>query len=429
MKKHIIYVLLFSLMLSITAQAADENTPSGKEILGEILKSLLQGGDKKSKSADGKIYAPDKDAAFSCESYNPFRKDLFPSFILSTATLNMDDPALKPAADDATMYGDPAAAFGVLLRNVHKGDKFVVEISADGLIKPSKTTFTIKQSEVLVGAAPKLKFDFDALAQINQTKPINVEFKVNRNGEQLDDATETYQVHQINDCPYGGQFTLPKKNGKMEAKYVDLDFMFAAYVNENHPWVDGILKEAKKTGIVDSFAGYQGEDEQSVIDQVNAIWIALQGRNITYSSITDTTPVNGINVQHVRLLDESVVATQANCVDGSAMLASVLKKIGIKTFLVLTTNHCYLAFISQEKDKGGQLYGIETTIIGRKSAMLKFNTRLKEAIDVGTANLNDDSDKFQKEGSGYLLVDLDAARKLGIMPLPYIKGKNQSLPE
>ena len=33
--------------------------------------------------------------------------------------------------------------------------------------------------------------------------------------------------------------------------------MFAAYVNENHPYLDKILKEALATKITDAFDGYQ----------------------------------------------------------------------------------------------------------------------------------------------------------------------------
>jgi hypothetical protein len=36
----------------------------------------------------------------------------------------------------------------------------------------------------------------------------------------------------------------------------DVRFMFAAYVNEQHPFVEKVLREALDDGIVDSFSGY-----------------------------------------------------------------------------------------------------------------------------------------------------------------------------
>jgi hypothetical protein len=194
--------------------------------------------------------------------------------------------------------------------------------------------------------------------------------------------------------------------------------MFAAYTNENHPQIDQILKEAKATGLCESFAGYQGS-EQDVMRQVNAIWVALQRRGITYSSITNTTPNKGVEAQHVRFLDESINMTQANCVDGSVLMASVLKKIGIKTCLVLVPRHCYLAFYSHDPEKGGKLYGVETVMLGDKKS-------LNEVINYATFQSEDSLQKkaaqFGREDSGYMLVDLDDARESGIMPIPYVKG-------
>jgi hypothetical protein len=194
--------------------------------------------------------------------------------------------------------------------------------------------------------------------------------------------------------------------------------MFAAYANENHPQIDQILKEAKATGLCNSFHGYQGT-EQDVMQQVNSIWVALQRRGITYSSITNTTPNKGVYAQHVRFLDESINMTQANCVDGSVLMASVLKKIEIKTSLVLVPGHCYLAFYSQDPAKGGKLYGLETTKLGSRSTL---TDAINQATFSAELSLQKNAAKFDQEDSGYMLVDLDAAREMGIMPIPYVKG-------
>ena len=182
--------------------------------------------------------------------------------------------------------------------------------------------------------------------------------------------------------------------------------------------IDQILKEAKATGLSRYFLGYQA-GEKEVFEQVNAIWTALQRRGITYSSITNTTPNQGVYAQHVRFLDESISMTQANCVDGSVLMASVLKKIKIKASLVVVPGHCYLAFYSQDPAKGGKLYAVETTMLGAKSSLL-------DAINTATAqaaySLQKNAAKFDQEDSGYMLVDLDAAREMGIMPIPYVKG-------
>ena len=424
MKLLSILMLLLALLVPL-AKADQQSDEAKKAFARELLKALLEDDDevkpKKPKAVpkkgkEAKTFEPAADAVFSAEAHSLTPGAIYPSLILATATIKDDGSPDDPS--DATHYGDPMATLGVLLRNVRKDDKITVEVTADAVIKPSKVTFTAKASELLVTAAPKVKFDFEALGKVTQTRPINVTFKVTRNGKAEEDIDEVMSLRQINDCPFVVISPTPKKNGKAPQEPQDIRFMFAAYANENHPQIDQILKEAKATGLCNSFHGYQGT-EQDVMQQVNSIWVALQRRGITYSSITNTTPVKGVYAQHVRFLDESINMTQANCVDGSVLMASVLKKIEIKTALVLVPGHCYLAFYSNDPAKGGKLYGLETTMLGSKAG-------LSDAINVGTfsaeKSLQKNAAKFDQEDSGYMLVDLDAAREIGIMPIPYVKG-------
>jgi len=427
--RYILIILLCA--LSFPKVHADEFSDNLKKALQEeLIKALTQGDDEDSKSTDeggsknskknkgAEVVSPEPaaDAPFSFESQSITPGSIFPSIILSTATAKFDNADDDPA--DATHYGDPIGSLGVLLKNVRKDDKFVIEINADSIFKPSKLTFTAKASELLVTAWPKLKYDYEALNRITQTRPINITFKVTRNGQALDDLDEVFSLRQINDCPFVVNAPTPKKSGKTPTEYQDIRFMFAAYVNENHPLVDQILKEAKATGLCQNFSGYQS-DEKAVLQQVNAIWVALQKRGITYSSITNTTPSKGVYNQHVRFLDESINMTQANCVDGSVLIASVLKKIEIKASLVLVPGHCYLAFYSQSPQKGGKLYGLETTMVGNGASL---ESALKSATLDAPYSLQKNSRKFDQPNSGYLLVDLDEAREMGIMPIAYVKG-------
>jgi hypothetical protein len=434
------YFLMVLLALLTPLSKADEKSDQLKKAIAqELLKALLEddddedkpkkpkapaavpdgavaaSGKKKGKqAAAGKIYEPAADAEFTFEPFSELGKDLYPSVVLSTATIEVDDEPDDPS--DATAYGDKAGSVGVLLKNVRKGDRFIVEVSADAGIRASKATFTIKESEVLVVAMPKLRYDFEVLSKNRQSRPINVTFKVTRNDKSLDEIDQTWTLRQINDCPLVGLVAQPKKNGKVVSQLLpEIQFIFAAYVNENHPWVDQVLKDAKATGLTSSFAGYQGT-EKEVLDQVNAIWVALQRRGITYSSITDTTQGKQVHAQHVRFLDESIASTQANCVDGSVLLASILKKIGINAYLVLVPGHCYLAFSADEK--GTQLVGVETTAIGNRAS-------LAQAIQAGSTNpdngLHPNLKRFNGTDSKWQLIDVNAAREFGIMPLPYVK--------
>src|SRR5204863_931251 len=99
-----------------------------------------------------------------------------------------------------------------------------------------------------------------------------------------------------------------------------------------------------------------------VYRQVFALWYALTARDLRYSDITTTAGESEIVYsQHVRLLDESVNNAQANCADGSLLMASLLRKIGIEAYHVMVPGHCYLAFALD--NEGKNLAALETTLL------------------------------------------------------------------
>ena len=131
---------------------------------------------------------------------------------------------------------------------------------------------------------------------------------------------------------------------------------------------------------------------------------------------------------------------EANCVDGSVLLVSLLRKIGIDAFLVLEPGHCYTAFHVDKEWK--HPLGIETTLLGETidPADLEIPKLITKSVPqdlrddysfltfavavlVGTGKLAEDKDKFQKERSRYRFVEIGAARKAGVLPLAFQKGE------
>lgn len=100
-----------------------------------------------------------------------------------------------------------------------------------------------------------------------------------------------------------------------------------------------------------------------VISQVFAVWSALQRRGIKYSDVSTTLPSKSVYAQTVRFLDDSVQASQANCVDGSVMMASILRKIGLDAYLVMVPGHCFLGF-SDGNEENKTMFFLETTMLG-----------------------------------------------------------------
>ncbi|RBP39804.1 hypothetical protein DES53_109232 [Roseimicrobium gellanilyticum] len=355
-------------------------------------------------------------------------RDVFPSLLIATATVdwNAEAEVDEDGEEYAPTYGDTNGWFGVWVSQVPAGAKLTVEVESPGWLKPSKVEVNVKKAQEDIYITPKAVLDYDALHLIREQKPVNVSFKVSLNGTLLGERHETLTMHGLNDCPFFVD------HGE-EAESLDLSWMFAAYVNENHPWIDRILQEALQTGLVDSFTGYQTEDPEQVLTQVFAIWHVLQRKGIKYSDISTTPGAKMVYCQTVRFLDESLDATQANCVDGSVLMASLLRKIGITAYLVMVPGHCYLAFDTDAE--GEETVGLETTMLGNNKlkplkelpsmeAKLKkkeFAASLKtfkSAISTANEDLEENAEKFgDEEETEYQLISIQEARDFGILPI------------
>lgn len=394
---------------------------------------------------------------------------LFPSLIISTATQ-------RPDADDdpdPQVLGDEYGLLGVAITAPAAHAKVVVTLRENALMNTSTWSGELIESGTEYNIAPKINYKFAELRKVRQQVPLNVTFAVNVNGKPAGEKHETITVHSINDCPFAvddAEETINDKpdedagglaratgngenndNSESDSKderdnsegstgeTTDMGWMFAAYVNEGSPVVDTILKEALSSGGVDHFAGYQGGPDD-VLHEVFAVWSALQKRGIHYSNIT-TTPGGSqlVYSQHVRFVEESLQNEQANCVDGSVLFCSILRKLGMRAFLVTQPSHMYMGVYLTRS--GDDRIGLETTMIGAKVAAdaEKVKTipplrslqgslapKIREsdawrsferAVAEGTATLERDNAKLESEDPNYQVIDIDESRNEGIMPI------------
>ena len=341
-------------------------------------------------------------------------KELFASSALAYAGVIDDgEPDEDAPKDAANYYYEGNGQVAVALSGVRKGDRFRVTVNGDRFIKPSKFEFVAEEDEAYVAVSPNTILDYEALLRLRQSVPFNVTYTVQRGEEKPRSETETWIAHQINDCQtYAANYYLTK-DGQITTKPYSATYGFAGFVNENHPWIDAVLKEAIETRLCDGFYGYQ-QGDKGVLPQVNAIWTALQRRRIAYSNVaTSTTSSGGNAYQHVRFIDESITAAQANCIDGSIVLASIFRKIGLNVSIILVPNHAYVAL--SKDDDSEFLFAIETTMVGSAS--------LEEAIDYGTEkgplSLSKIGDKLGAENDAYQEINLRLARKIGVQPIPF----------
>lgn len=190
-------------------------------------------------------FAEDPSAAFVSYTGN----DLFPSYIIATTSVDWsgdeqraenkktdEDPELED--DETPLSGDENGSIGVELYDVPEGSNVKVEMIGDGFLKKSKWEGVIDEEWEAFQVFPKANWDYAALRNCTQQKPANLKIRVTVDGDVVSEINETVQIRSINDCPF--YVKLSDDDGDIE----DISVTFAAYVNENHPWIDGILKDA-----------------------------------------------------------------------------------------------------------------------------------------------------------------------------------------
>jgi len=235
-------------------------------------------------------------------------------------------------------------------------------------------------------------WDYDALLHLDQPGNVSLSWDIYIDDEYLTSVNKSIGYRSINECVYG----VETADG-----FVDLSWMFAAYVNEDHPLVDEFLSDAlnfgRELGIINSFSGYQSQDDDEVFLQVFAIWYTLQKQGVAYSSITSTSkPGDGVWSQHVRLFDEVYKNKSANCVDGSVFIASILRKIGIEPFIVLIPGHMYLGYFTYTSRAL-----LETTAVGQITEVNLENSWNNFVLATGfqIEEYNENISKFQDPGN------------------------------
>lgn len=351
---------------------------------------------------------------------------IFPSLVIASATMKVDE-----ASRPETLLGDLRGNIGIGISSISEYTAIKVTISCDEIMEPSTFDGFLPKAKVTYAIMPKIKWKYDALLKRRQQMPVEISFKVKLGILKEVEHVVTCTLRSINDCP------LAFAAGPVE---VDTRWAFAAYVNEDHPWVDGILKEAIETHVVSAFTGYQTTKDQAILRQIYAVWRVLQTRGISYSDISRVSAQNETLLsQHVRFLDECITNKQANCIDGTVMLASVLTKIGLNCSIVCVPGHAFLA-IDLDRE-GNETLGLETTMLGRDVTATDARTQalhdilakqagfhekswnsFAAAIKIGTERLITETPKLSGQEAAsmdYGLISIGDARALGVRPIPY----------
>lgn len=291
------------------------------------------------KEGKNKRYNP-AEVAFAA-SYNAlFEGRIYPSLVLGQANYHGND------SDTLFKVSVTAPADNAVLRIVIDSSALNYVTIFQEVLPKKGQSYTFE---------PLLKWKYDNLYKIRQQGSVDFTFTCFINDEEVDVKNLRLNYRSVNECLLSIRDTV---KGSID----DYRWLFSAYVNEEHPYIDQILAETLEQGNVTRFLGYQS-NEQAVKDQVFAIWYYALNRGISYSSISCTAnPSRYANVQHIRFFDEVYNNRQANCIDACVFFASILRKIGLKPVIFVEPCHTYLGYYTDKKRHHIDL--LETTITG-----------------------------------------------------------------
>jgi hypothetical protein len=361
----------------------------------------------------------------SWQPLTKFDNQIFPSFIIGWATYKGTKE--EDMGSSLGFYINTNLSNVVLKWEIESADKSYFNIDS-GFIRYDD----MRSTNMFM---PRISWNFKTLTKHQTNAPVNVYFRlIDPNTGNKVEKLVNINLRSINDC-------LLCYNHK------SFNYMFASYVNELHPEIDNILKKMLDTKMIDNVLGYQW-GENYVDLQVAALWRVLHERGFQYSSITDNGSINdskcdGVFAQSVRTFENSLSTNQANCVDGTVFMASVLKRIGIRPILVNVPGHCFLGYYMNDTTTTNIHY-LETTLLSnkmyvsdQKNSVLKYKDVLAKAVpkEVKLSEINKafylqfmfaQSKGFEKIGSvskkygteAIKLLDVSDLREL-VQPIPY----------
>ncbi len=291
------------------------------------------------------------------------------------------------------------------------------EISEETIIQ---TTLDIADGELgedyPVGAImldAVIKWKYDALSQLDQSGTVTLTGILDIDGNEISRFNHIVKYRPVNECIFSIY------DSELE-EWERTDEMFAMFVNEDYPVIDEILAEILAKHPSRSFIGTQGT-YQDMINQLYWVWEYFAERGTRYSSITESSNVsNNLGLQYVRFIDQTIGNNQANCVDGSALLCSIYRKIGFDVALVMLPGHCKFAVrIPYERDFDGDgaiddedgFFFVESTLMGSGGDYVSsFQSAFRVYSDEGFYDL-----LYNDEITG--IIYIDDARSNGYMPI------------
>jgi len=364
-----------------------------------------------------------------------FDGNFFVSLLLATADMKTTD---GENIDDA-VFGDPNGLAGALVTAPHAKAKVKVTAKGGPFWDGGVMECVLPDAGKRYWIAPRLRYHYGALKAVTAPQRCEASFALEVDGAALGEKTVAGMVQPVKECVFGTRVSAGFSDKVLGYVYSQFGWLFAAYVDEEHPFAAELVKEALATGVVDVFDGYASGDPDQTLVQVFALWEALTRRGARYHHYMRVTAVsNDVYSEPVRTMDEIAARPSGTSAEAVVLLASALLRIGLRPSVVIVSERVQLGV--DRTDGGRDFVGIDPIYMGvEQPPDSRWPAQLRDALPRpfkdspslaafgaaladGTDDVVNWGKRFDDGDTRLQMFDVRAARIDGVTPFRNVKA-------
>jgi very-short-patch-repair endonuclease len=259
----------------------------------------------------------------------------------------------------------------------------------------------------------------------HRLSPIDLEWDANSLANQLERELAELRVDVLSGQTLVGRFRQPLEVLAFNQWTGSgaLPELLAAFCTPNHPAIDGLLGKARDalgqaTGDP-SLSGYQGGRAERVRAMVQAIASALRGAEVGYVNPPASYEQAG---QKIRSADQVLGDRLGTCLDLTMTFAAALEQSGLNPVLVLCKGHAFVGVWTHDESFPEPTIEDRARLLKRVQIgeiIVLETTALVAGAKLGFRAVEEAAERrLAQQGDFVLAVDVRAARRTRILPLP-----------
>ncbi len=299
---------------------------------------------------------------------------------------------------------DADALLSVRLVNHTKNPRtFRIELEVPGVTEQKVVSFAAAPGKVLdVKVQPTIKLDFK-IDSVRAPRQAQANYKLieTTGGKMTVLFAETPSIELL------PRDYLPISR-RIGADYRKMTLAnVGAWVTPNIKPVEEFLAKAKARAPDRTFAGMQ----RATVPQVAAIFDELKAMGMSY--VMDPNVLSdALVVQRTRLPVDVLKTSNAQCLEGTLLFATLLESIGLEPIIVTVPGHAFVGWATNAKDKlKTPAMFVETTMVGVAT--------FQQAVNVANRRVQDEFAQGNVAAGVSSLIKLKDLRKAGVTPQPY----------